>query len=435
MPPAARSSSASSSSARTARARPSPAPRRGGRRRSSRRSCRSRRSSPPRSRGRARLAVDDRRPTRRRSSRSAPSRARSGRARDARRSTRRVIAAQRVPPSAWRTSQSSQSVRSPSASKSQTARSARPMSRWISTVRPSGRPRETAALRPLAGRGGQQRVLGRHPAAARLVEPARHALLDRRRAEHDRLPLRVEDASRAAARGSPASMSSARSSSGRRPSCLMRRCLERRDLDVLDAPRSGAAGSALPISRNSVRVAGRQEAVRALAVRRRSRSLPRERLGHLARRLLGGEDERHAAAEDALEDRPDQRVVRAAEDDRVDVRRLRAARRTRGRRRSVSSPNGSSPSISGTSRGHATGTTSTPASSARTSSRSGRSRPSPRSRAGRCGGCASRARPRAPRARARRRRARESCRWRSGSAAAVAELQATTTSFTPCSSR
>jgi hypothetical protein len=34
----------------------------------------------------------------------------------------------------------------------------------------------------------------------------------------------------------------------------------------------------------------------------------------------------------------------------------------------VSSPNGSSPSISGTSRGHATGTTVTPASSACTSS-------------------------------------------------------------------
>ena len=55
-----------------------------------------------------------------------------------------MIAAQRVPPSAWSTSQSSQSVRSPSAWKSQTLRSARPMSRWISTVRPSGRPRETA---------------------------------------------------------------------------------------------------------------------------------------------------------------------------------------------------------------------------------------------------------------------------------------------------
>ena len=55
-----------------------------------------------------------------------------------------MIDAQRVPPSAWRTSQSSQSVRSPSASKSHTDRSARPTRRWISTVRPSGLPRETA---------------------------------------------------------------------------------------------------------------------------------------------------------------------------------------------------------------------------------------------------------------------------------------------------
>ena len=51
------------------------------------------------------------------------------------------IAAQRVPPSAWRTSQSSQSVRSPSALKSQTERSARPISRWISIVRPPCLPR------------------------------------------------------------------------------------------------------------------------------------------------------------------------------------------------------------------------------------------------------------------------------------------------------
>ena len=51
------------------------------------------------------------------------------------------IAAQRVPPSAWSTSQSSQSVRSPSALKSNTPRTARPISRWISTVRPPCLPR------------------------------------------------------------------------------------------------------------------------------------------------------------------------------------------------------------------------------------------------------------------------------------------------------
>ncbi len=54
------------------------------------------------------------------------------------------IEAQRVPPSAWSTSQSSQSVRSPSASKSITARSERPISRWISIVRPPCFPREAS---------------------------------------------------------------------------------------------------------------------------------------------------------------------------------------------------------------------------------------------------------------------------------------------------
>ena len=52
--------------------------------------------------------------------------------------------AQRVPPSAWSTSQSSQTVRSPRASMLTTARSERPIRRWISVVRPSGRPRVTS---------------------------------------------------------------------------------------------------------------------------------------------------------------------------------------------------------------------------------------------------------------------------------------------------
>ncbi len=59
-----------------------------------------------------------------------------------------MIAAQRVPPSAWSTSQSTYTERSPSASRSTTARSERPISRWISTPRPSGRPRlESRSLR------------------------------------------------------------------------------------------------------------------------------------------------------------------------------------------------------------------------------------------------------------------------------------------------
>ena len=83
-------------------------------------------------------------------------------------------------------------VRSPSASKSITPRTARPISRWISTVRPPWRPRAASRSRALAGRGGKQRVLGGHPAAAAAVEPARHVLDDARGAEDARLALRPE---------------------------------------------------------------------------------------------------------------------------------------------------------------------------------------------------------------------------------------------------
>ena len=47
-----------------------------------------------------------------------------------------MIAAVRVPPSAWSTSQSSVIVRSPSAWRFTTARRLRPIRRWISSVRP-----------------------------------------------------------------------------------------------------------------------------------------------------------------------------------------------------------------------------------------------------------------------------------------------------------
>ena len=47
----------------------------------------------------------------------------------------------RVPPSAWSTSQSTAMVRSPTMPRSTTLRRLRPMSRWISIVRPDWRPR------------------------------------------------------------------------------------------------------------------------------------------------------------------------------------------------------------------------------------------------------------------------------------------------------
>ncbi len=64
------------------------------------------------------------------------------------------MAAVRVPPSAWMTSQSSVTVRGPSARRSIAARSARPMSRWISRVRPPCLPRAASrAIRSLVERG------------------------------------------------------------------------------------------------------------------------------------------------------------------------------------------------------------------------------------------------------------------------------------------
>ena len=70
------------------------------------------------------------------------------------------------------------------------------------------------------------------------------------------------------------------------------------------------------------RVAGGEKAVLALAASVVLDPLPRQRLAHLACRFLSREDERDVAAEDALEDGPDKRVVRAAEDHGVDARLL-----------------------------------------------------------------------------------------------------------------
>ena len=102
-------------------------------------------------------------------------------------------------------------------------------------------------------------------------------------------------------------------------------------------------------------------------------------------------------------------------------------------RRDVSSPKGSSPSISGTSRGHATETT-VDARVERADERlvaAARDGRLGREQADR-GGCASRARRRAPRAASTPTTGTESVRWSSGSAAAVAELHAATMSLTPC---
>ena len=65
-----------------------------------------------------------------------------------------MIAAVRVPPSACSTSQSSEIVRSPSAARSNTQRSERPIRRWISCVRPLCLPRAASrSLRVWVARG------------------------------------------------------------------------------------------------------------------------------------------------------------------------------------------------------------------------------------------------------------------------------------------
>ena len=65
-----------------------------------------------------------------------------------------VMAAVRVPPSAWITSQSSAIVRSPKAFRSNTQRSERPIRRWISWVRPLCLPRAASrSLRVWVARG------------------------------------------------------------------------------------------------------------------------------------------------------------------------------------------------------------------------------------------------------------------------------------------
>ena len=64
------------------------------------------------------------------------------------------MAAVRVPPSAWSTSQSRWMVRSPSALRSNTARIERPIRRWISCVRPLCLPRAASrSLRVCVARG------------------------------------------------------------------------------------------------------------------------------------------------------------------------------------------------------------------------------------------------------------------------------------------
>ena len=182
-----------------------------------------------------------------------------------------MIAAQRVPPSACSTSQSSHKVRSPSASKSHTARSARPISRWISTVRPSGRPRETprCVRSPVeAGSSEYSAVIQPRPLprSQRGIPPRRWRCRERAFSPATR------GRTHAAARGSPA----ARRARGARPAVVRRvasrascadgsrRRLELGNGDALDLcdRQLQEAAAHRPEGR---RVARRQEPIRPLA--------------------------------------------------------------------------------------------------------------------------------------------------------------------------
>ena len=93
-----------------------------------------------------------------------------------------VIAAVRVPPSAWMTSQSTVIVRSPSWVELHHRAQGAP-DEPLDLVRPAAGPARLAA-RPGRRRAGQHAVLRRDPALAAAAQERGHAVLDRRGADH-----------------------------------------------------------------------------------------------------------------------------------------------------------------------------------------------------------------------------------------------------------
>ena len=220
---------------------------------------------------------------------------------------------------------------------------------------------------------------------------------------------------------------------GRRAgSCRLRR--RGGDRDALDVA-TGSCRNRLPLSAKS---SGSPVVRKRIEPSRPSPfSMPlRARVSDTSRAVSSAEKTSVTARpKPALEDRPDDRVVRAAEDDGVDARvaerrggladGARSSRRRRdrgpGSRDEARARRRRRPRRSRRARGRAP--------------RSVRSRRSPRSRAARRGGSASRAPRRAPPAAGRRRRARRAHAAGRAAPAAVAVLHATTTSFTPSFSR
>src|SRR5918992_89714 len=258
------------------------------------------------------------------------------------------MAAQRVPPSASRTSQSTHTVRSPRPWKSITPRSERPMSRWISTVRPSGRPLATsrrfrspveAGSMPYSAvtqprpwpdiqRGTSSSTVAvqmtRVPPASMRQEPSAvrtkpGTMLTSRRSPGERPSWRRSLTAGCSARGTG---SRPRSRCARFPWCS--RCLASggpppdRHLHVhvlhlpdreLEEPRAHAA-ELLGVAR------GEEAVLPATALAVLEAGLAQARLDLVSDRLPRAHDG-HAAAQLPLQNRADERVVGAAEDDGV----------------------------------------------------------------------------------------------------------------------
>ena len=114
-----------------------------------------------------------------------------------------------------------QTVRSPSASKSITPRSERPISRWISTVRPSGRPREESrCLRSPVEAGSIPYSAVTQPRPLPAIHLGTSSFTDA--VQITRVPPAEISADPVAVLTKPGSIAISRSSSGERPSLLIR---------------------------------------------------------------------------------------------------------------------------------------------------------------------------------------------------------------------
>src|SRR3954447_24239010 len=190
-------------------------------------------------------------------------------------------------------------VRSPSASRSATPRRLRPISRWISTVRPSGRPLVTSrCLRSPVEAGSMPYSAVIQPRPLPAIQRGTDSCTDA--VQMTRVPPQVISAEPVAVLTNPGSMVTGRSSSAARPPLRSRVLVmtavssrSRRDLgqhrDVLDRPdrelQEARAGGAQRLG-----VARAQEAVVALTVARVAQPAAAEHVLDLARDGLARAD-------------------------------------------------------------------------------------------------------------------------------------------------